>query len=63
MNDISYNGRTAIVSGKGVCLGDAQREISVEEIRDNIEAATSLETCQPHDSGADVFGYMAPLLT
>ncbi|MCJ7771758.1 MAG: SDR family oxidoreductase [Desulfobacterales bacterium] len=58
-----WYGRTAIVSGKGVCIGDADRPIAVEEIRDNFEKIKSLEDAQPQNSGSDIFQYMAPLLS
>ena len=57
-----WYGRTAIVSGNGVCIGDADRPIAVEEIRDNFDKITSLEDSKPHNSGGDIFQYMAPLL-
>ncbi len=56
-------GRTAIVCGPGVCIGDAERKITVEEIRDNFDRITSLDGAKPHDSGSDILGYMAPLLS
>ena len=55
-------GRTAVVSGKGACLGDTVRDISVEEVRDNIEQISSLDDNQPFNSGMDIFQLMAPLL-
>jgi NAD(P)-dependent dehydrogenase (short-subunit alcohol dehydrogenase family) len=58
-----WYGRTAIMSGKGVCIGDADRAISVEEIRDNFDKISSLEDAKPQNSGTDIFGYMAPLLS
>jgi len=57
-----WYGRTAIVSGNGVCIGDANRPIAVEEIRDNFEQIASLEETKPHDNGGSIFAYMAPLL-
>ncbi|SLM31025.1 FabG2 [Desulfamplus magnetovallimortis] len=57
-----WYGRSAIVSGDGICIGDADRAISVEEIRDNIEAISSLENSREHDSALSVFSYMGPLL-
>ncbi len=58
-----WYGRSAVVSGDGVCLGDAKRPISVEEIRDNIEKISDLENAKPHDSALSIFGYMEPLLS
>ena len=56
-------GRTAIVSGSGVCIGDADREIAVEEIRDNFDKIMSIEGAKTHNSGPEIFEYMAPLLS
>jgi len=58
-----WYGRTAIVSGNGVCIGDADRVITVEEIRDNFDKITSLDDAKPQNSGGDIFQYMAPLLS
>ncbi|MBI9076469.1 MAG: SDR family oxidoreductase [Desulfatibacillum sp.] len=58
-----WYGRTAVVSGPGVCIGDAQRDITVEEIRDNFDKISDLEGCKPHDSGTSIFSYMMPLLS
>ncbi len=57
-----WYGRSSIVSGKGVCLGDGKRNIAVEEIRDNFDGISSLDEAKPHDNGAGIFEYMAPLL-
>jgi len=58
-----WYGRTAIVSGDGVCLGDAKRPISVEEIRDNFDAISDMKNKTERDSGLDMFEYMGPLLS
>ncbi len=58
-----WYGRTAIVSGDGVCLGDAKRPISVEEIRDNFDKISDMDNKREHDSGLGMFEYMGPLLT
>jgi len=58
-----WYGRTAVMSGSGVCLGDTERDITVEEIRDNFDKITSLETVKPHDNGAGIFEYMMPLFS
>jgi NAD(P)-dependent dehydrogenase (short-subunit alcohol dehydrogenase family) len=57
-----WYGRTAIVSGEGVCIGDAQRDIPVEEIRDNYAKIDSLDKTEPLNSGSDIFKYFGPLL-
>ncbi len=54
-------GRTAVVCGEGVCIGDAERDISIEEIRDNFQKIDSLEKAEPANSGSDIFKYMGPL--
>jgi NAD(P)-dependent dehydrogenase (short-subunit alcohol dehydrogenase family) len=56
-------GRTAIVSGSGVCIGNASREIAVEEIRDSFDKIISIEDSKTLNSGAEIFPYMAPLLS
>ena len=58
-----WYGRTAVVSGKGACIGDAQRDISIEEIRDNFENIISLDDAKPHKNGVELFAYMSPLLS
>jgi NAD(P)-dependent dehydrogenase (short-subunit alcohol dehydrogenase family) len=57
-----WYGRTAVVCGTGVCLGDGVRPIAPEEIADHFDRITDLEETRPHDSGAHIFEYMAPLL-
>ena len=57
-----WYGRNAIVSGDGVCLGNAKRPISVEEIRDNFEKISDLENTREHESALGMFEYMGPLL-
>ncbi|MCP4757354.1 MAG: SDR family oxidoreductase [Proteobacteria bacterium] len=57
-----YYGRTAIVCSPGACLGDTNRDITVEEIKENFAKIDSLEGAEPANSGSDVFKYMAPLL-
>jgi NAD(P)-dependent dehydrogenase (short-subunit alcohol dehydrogenase family) len=57
-----WYGRTAVVSGNGVCLGDGSRAITPEEIREQFNKIAALEEAKPHASGTDIFGYMAPLL-
>ncbi len=54
-------GRTAVVCGEGVCIGDTERDISIEEVRDNFQKIDSLEKAEPANSGADIFKYMGPL--
>ncbi len=57
-----WYGRSAIVCAPGACLGDTERDIAVEEIRDNFTKIDSLDNAEPANSGSDVFKYMGPLL-
>ena len=56
-----WYGRTAVVSGKGVCIGDASRDIAVEEIRDHFDKILSLDEVKPHENAAGPIEYMLPL--
>lgn len=58
-----WYGRTAIVCAEGACIGDTERDIAVEEIRDNFKKIDDLTNAEPANSGADVFKYMGPLLS
>jgi len=58
-----WYGRTAIVSGNGVCIGDTSRAITVEEIAENFDKICDLSETKPHESGAGIFQYMAPLMS
>ena len=58
-----WYGRTAIVSGNGVCIGDTKRAIAVEEIRDNFDKICDLSETKPHEMGGGIFQYMAPLMS
>jgi len=57
-----WYGRSAIVSGDGVCIGDADRPICVEEIRDNFNKISSLENSKEVESALGIFEYLGPLL-
>ncbi len=58
-----WYGRTSIVSGDGLCLGNAKRPISIEEIRDNFEKISTMENKRAHESALGMFEYMGPLLS
>ncbi|MBA4368999.1 MAG: serine/threonine protein kinase [Desulfobacterium sp.] len=58
-----WYGRTAIVCAEGICLGDTERDISVEEIRDNFVKIDSLDNNEVLNSGLEVFKFMGPLLS
>ena len=53
--------RSSMVSGPGVCLGDTKRDITAEEIRDRFDEIKSLDEAEPHENGASVYNYCAPL--
>lgn len=53
--------RSAMVSGKGVCIGDTQRAILAEEIKDQFEHIKSLENALPFDSAAEIYSLGRPL--
>ena len=53
--------RTAIACAPGVCLGDAHRPISPEEIRENWGAISSLDNATPLTSVVDSFQYLTSL--
>lgn len=57
-----WYGRTALVVSPGACIGDAKRDIAVEEIRDNWDKITDLEKAEVPAGGNDIFKFMAPLL-
>ncbi|MCP4022335.1 MAG: SDR family oxidoreductase [Desulfobacteraceae bacterium] len=58
-----WYGRTAIVSGDGICIGNAKRSISVEEIKENFKKISDVENKREHDSALGMFEYMGPLLS
>jgi len=53
--------RSAMVSGKGVCIGDAQRPIAAEEIRDRFDQIKSLEKALPYDHCGEIYSLGRPL--
>jgi NAD(P)-dependent dehydrogenase (short-subunit alcohol dehydrogenase family) len=55
--------RTAIVSGEGVCIGDTKRDITAEEVRDNIDKIKNLENAKPYWSAGEVYSLSMPLLS
>ena len=54
--------RTAVVSGEGVCIGDAQRDVSAEEVRDQFEKIKGLEKARPFPNAMEVYSLSAPLM-
>ena len=53
--------RSAVVSGRGVCIGDTQREIPAEEVRDEFDRIKSLTNALPFDSAGDIYSLGRPL--
>ena len=57
-----WYGRSAVMSGSGLCLGCYRETVLVEEIRDHFDQLASLENAKTHDSGLSLFSYMDPVL-
>jgi NAD(P)-dependent dehydrogenase (short-subunit alcohol dehydrogenase family) len=53
--------RSAMVSGKGVCIGDTQRIITAEEIRDQFDRITDLTDALPYDKSGEIYSLGSPL--
>jgi NAD(P)-dependent dehydrogenase (short-subunit alcohol dehydrogenase family) len=53
--------RSAVVSGRGVCIGDTEREIPAEEVRDQFDRIKSLENALPFDSAGEIYSLGRPL--
>lgn len=53
--------RSAMVSGKGVCIGDTHRSIAAEEIRDQFDQIKSLEEALPYDQCGEIYSLGRPL--
>ena len=47
--------RSAMVSGKGVCIGDTKRAISAEEIRDNFEKIKNLDNALTYKHCGEIY--------
>lgn len=54
--------KTAIVCAPGACLGDGQRDVSAEEVRDHFDKITDLTGAKPLNNNMESFEFMAPLL-
>lgn len=54
--------RTAVVSGEGVCIGDTERDISAEEVRDQLEKIKSLDNARPFPNATEVYSLSASLM-
>ncbi len=53
--------RSAMVSGKGVCIGDADRAITAEEIMDNFDQIKSIENALPYEDCSQIYTLGKPL--
>ena len=53
--------RSAVVSGKGVCIGDTERKITAEEVKDEFARIKSLENALPYDSAGEIYSLGRPL--
>lgn len=53
--------RSAMVSGKGTCIGDAKRPIMAEEIRDKFDEIKSLENAIPYGQCSEIYSLGRPL--
>ncbi len=53
--------RSAMVSGKGVCIGDAKRVITAEEIMDNFDQIKSIENALPYEDCSQIYSLGKPL--
>ncbi|WP_457553663.1 SDR family NAD(P)-dependent oxidoreductase [Desulfobacula sp.] len=53
--------RSAMVSGKGICIGDTKRAISAEEIQDYFDQIKSLDNALPYDHCGQIYSLGRPL--
>ncbi len=53
--------RSAMVSGKGACIGDTKRPIKAEEIRDDFDEIKSLENSLPYENCSQIYSLGKPL--
>lgn len=54
--------RTAVVSGEGVCIGDTERDINAEEVRDQWEKIMSLDKARPFPNALEIYSLSALLM-
>lgn len=55
--------RAEVVCAPGICIGDGNRTIKAEEIRENWGKITSLDEARPLGGVADSFGFLGSLLS
>lgn len=53
--------RSAMVCGKGTCIGDAKRLITAEEIREKFDQITSIDKALPYDHCGEIYSLGRPL--
>lgn len=53
--------RSAMVSGKGACIGDTKRPITAEEVQDKFDQIKSLENALPYDHCGEIYSLGKPL--
>jgi NAD(P)-dependent dehydrogenase (short-subunit alcohol dehydrogenase family) len=53
--------RSAMVSGKGVCIGDTQRDIAAEEILDRIDEICTIDQVREFDTCSEIYSLGRPL--
>jgi NAD(P)-dependent dehydrogenase (short-subunit alcohol dehydrogenase family) len=53
--------RSAMVSGKGVCIGDTRRDIAAEEIRDRFDEICAIDQVREFDICAEIYSLGRPL--
>ncbi len=53
--------RSAVVSGKGVCVGDAQRPIVAEEIRERFDEIMKIDKTREFEACGDIYQLGRPL--
>jgi NAD(P)-dependent dehydrogenase (short-subunit alcohol dehydrogenase family) len=53
--------RSAMVSGKGVCIGDTRREIAAEEIRDRFHEICAIDQVREFDTCGEIYSLGRPL--
>jgi NAD(P)-dependent dehydrogenase (short-subunit alcohol dehydrogenase family) len=53
--------RSAMVSGKGVCIGDTRRDIAAEEIRDRFHEICTIDQVREFDTCGEIYSLGRPL--
>ncbi|MBU1585590.1 MAG: SDR family NAD(P)-dependent oxidoreductase, partial [Proteobacteria bacterium] len=53
--------RSAMVSGKGVCIGDTKRAITAEEVKESFDRIKSLEKALPYEHCGEIYSLGRPL--